>query len=323
MSNRSHQNAGHRAMNRLRREGQAHSSELDRPTLLGATEHRVIIDDVVNALSRLPAGFAQLAIVDPPYNLKMAEWDSPDGYVTWAAKWLAALERTLAPHGSLVLFGGLQYQGEQGGDLLDIMHHLRGQASLRLVNLIIWNYPNGMSAHRFFANRHEEIAWYAKGAKYVFNLDEVREPFDPDTLRRYLRDPRLRSENVRKGRNPTNVWRIGRLNGNSRERVGHPTQKPRELIARLIRALSHPGHWVIDPFAGSGVTTRMAIELGRHSVAIDNDPSLNDFLDRQMLDSPAGAPEHRLEWINASTATSNNDRKEDRGAEEYSPDPLP
>ena len=60
------------------------------------------------------------------------------------------------------VFSRQQYQGEAGsGDLLTILDHLRGASAMRLANLIVWAYPNGMSAHRFFANRHEEIAWYS------------------------------------------------------------------------------------------------------------------------------------------------------------------
>lgn len=110
----------------------------------------------------------------------------------------------------------------------------------------------------------------------------MREPYDEETKRAYLKDKRLRPENVEKGRNPTNVWRINRLNGNSLERVGHPTQKPGELIRRLIRALSFPGSIIIDFFAGSGVTTRIAIEEGRHSIASDIDPNLKSYLEKQI-----------------------------------------
>ena len=126
------------------------------------------------------------------------------------------------------IFGGLQYQSEAGsGDLVSILSHSRDHSAMRLVNLIVWNYPNGMSAQRFFANRHEESAWFAKSKDYYFDLDAVREPYDDQTKRTYMRDKRLRPESVEKGRNPTNVWRLPRLNGNSRERVGHPTQQGR------------------------------------------------------------------------------------------------
>jgi site-specific DNA-methyltransferase (adenine-specific) len=155
---------------------------------------------------------------------------------------------------------------------------------MRLANLIVWNYPNGMSAQRFFANRHEEIVWLGKTDKYFFDLDAVREPFDEETKKAYLKDKRLRAESVEKGRNPTNVWQMPRLNGNSKERVGHPTQKPRVVIQRLIKALSYHGSTVLDFFAGSGVTTRVAIQEKRHSIAADLSPSLHPYLKQQLED---------------------------------------
>ena len=80
---------------------------------------------------------------------------------------------------NIAIFGGLQYQGEAGsGDLISIINHLHSNSKMLLINLIIWNYPNGMGAHRFFANRHEEIAWFAKTKKYYFDLDSVREKYD-------------------------------------------------------------------------------------------------------------------------------------------------
>ena len=176
----------------------------------------------------------------------------------------------LSDTGSFVLFGGLQFQGEAGsGDLLSLIHDIRSAKLFNLVNLIIWNYPNGMGAHRFFANRHEEIVWFSKTSKYFFDLDAVREPFDEATKRAYLKDKRLRPESVEKGKNPSNVWRIGRLNGNSLERVGHPTQKPIALIERIIKSMSFEGATVLDFFAGSAVTSRVAIEHGRHSISVD------------------------------------------------------
>src|SRR5262249_45833015 len=153
----------------------------------------------------------------------------------------------------------------------ELICHLRKHGSLRLVNLIVWNYANGMSAHRFFANRHEEIAWFAKSKHYWFDLDAVREPFDEKTKVAYLKDKRLRPASIAKGKNPTNVWRFGRLSAKSQERVGHPTQKPAAVIRRLVRALSYPGSLVLDPFAGSCVTARVAIEEGRHSISGDAD----------------------------------------------------
>jgi site-specific DNA-methyltransferase (adenine-specific) len=283
-------------MNALRKRGGLHASEhLARRLPPDRTRHAVVTADCLDLLGRLPDQSVQLVICDPPYNLQLACWDHYPDYLSWASGWLREAERVLAPTGNLVLFGGLQYQAEAGsGDLLTLVCAMRQSSAMRLANLIVWTYPNGLGAQRFFANRHEEIAWFGKTANYYFDLDAVREPYDDATRDAYLKDRRLRPESVAKGRNPTNVWRLPRLNGNARERVGHPTQKPRELIRRLVRALSFPGSVVLDFFAGSGVTARVAIEEGRHSVSGDADPALHAYLEQQLQDLPPAIPAYGL-----------------------------
>jgi len=299
MSNRSHRNGGHIGMNSLRKRGLLHASARAvapaSPTDPAATMHIVATADCLDTLRRIPSQSIQLVICDPPYNINVASWDDMTDYVDWAGQWLIEVERVLAPSGNFVLFGGLQYRHEAGsGDLLSLLGWLRRHSRMLLVNLIIWHYPNGVSAQRFFANRHEEIAWFAKTQNYYFDLDAVRARLDAKTLAAYKRDRRLNPASLDKGINPTNVWKISRLNGNARERVGHPTQKPRELIDRITRALSFPGSTVLDVFAGSGVSTRVAIETGRHSISTDADPQLPLFARRHMAQMRDDAPSHRL-----------------------------
>ena len=294
MANRSHSNAGHIAMNSLKKAGKHHSSHRapDRPK---QTLHSVLIKDCCELLKELPDNSIQLIICDPPYNIQVAHWDQFHNYREWVTAWLNEAERVLTPDGNIAIFGGLQYQGEAGsGDLITLISHLRENSNMLLANLIVWNYPNGMSAHRFFANRHEEIAWFAKTRRYYFDLDSVREPFDEKTKKVYMRDKRLRPESIEKGKNPTNVWRLTRLNGNAHERVGHPTQKPQAVIQRLVRALSYPGSTILDFFAGSGITTRVSIEEGRNSIASDIDPDLRVYLDKQLanMGETNSAPPH-------------------------------
>ena len=284
MPNRSHRNTGHIGMNRLRKRGLVHSSiRAAAAPGTGPTSHIVAVGDCLEVLRKIPDQSIQLVICDPPYNINLAAWDDHTYYVDWAGKWIGEVERVLQPSGNFVLFGGLQYQGEAGsGDLLSLMSFMRAHSRMGLANLIIWNYPNGMSAQRFFANRHEEIAWFARTPKYYFDLDAVREPLDSERLEIYKRDKRLNPQNLDKGINPTNVWRMARLNGNSKERVGHPTQKPKALIERLVRALSYPGSTVLDFFAGSGVTAAVAIETRRHSISSDADEAFLTYFERQL-----------------------------------------
>lgn len=279
MTNKSHFNKGHIAINSQRKNGISHSSNIDLPEHnIRKTIHAVFIQDAVEALKNISDNTVQLVLIDPPYNLDLDYWDNFENYLEWAKLWLDEIYRVLSPSGNCVIFGGFQYQDLKTGDLLEILHYTRHSTKLRFVNLVIWYYKNGMSAHRFFANRHEEAVWLSKTKKYYFDLDSVRTPYNEETKKLYKKDKRLNPETVDKGKNPTNVWEISRLNGNSKERVGHPTQKPVEIMRRFVRSLSYPGSLVLDFFAGSGTTGRVCIEEGRNSILVDNDPSLNEYL---------------------------------------------
>ena len=158
-----------------------------------------------------------------------------------------------------------------------------------------------MSAQRFFANRHEEVIWLVKSNDYYFDLDSVRVPYSEKDLKVALRDKRLNPETTRKGKNPTNVWEIGRLNGNSKERVGHPTQKPVAIIERFVKALSYPGSTVLDFFAGSGTVGRVCINEGRNCLMCDSDKtSLKYFENHLLLMEDLGQNTHykKVEYIN-------------------------
>ena len=265
-------------MNKLKKNGVAHSSFIE-AQLPQKTYHGLFVEDAVKFLKKLPDNSVQLILIDPPYNLDLATWDTFSNYLEWARQWIDEIYRVLSETGNCVIFGGFQYQDLKKGDLLEIMHYTRHNTDLRFTNLVIWYYKNGMSAHRFFANRHEEAIWLSKTNKYFFDLDSVRVPFDEETKELYKRDKRLNPESVEKGKNPTNVWEISRLNGNSVERVGHPTQKPLELIRRFVKSLSYPGSLVLDFFAGSGTTGRICIEESRNSILVDSDPKMLEYFD--------------------------------------------
>jgi site-specific DNA-methyltransferase (adenine-specific) len=267
----------------LPKKGIAHSAAIDKNTA-DKTFHAIYIEDAVIFLKKIPDNSIQLILIDPPYNLDIAVWDTFSDYLDWAKQWLNQIERILSDTGSCVIFGGFQFQDMKNGDLLEILHYLRHNTGLMLINLIVWYYKNGMSAYRYFANRHEEAIWLAKTKKYYFNLDDVRIPFDEQTKAMYKKDKRLRPESIEKGKNPTNVWEIGRLNGNSAERVGHPTQKPLEIIRRFVKALSYPNSLVLDFFAGSGTTGRVCIEENRNSIMIDNDIKLIEYFNKHRAD---------------------------------------
>lgn len=246
------------------------------------TEHKIVISDVLECLKKIPDESIQLIVADPPYNIDIADWDYCDDYIEWAAQWIYEAYRVLKKTGNIVIFGGFQFENRKRADLLELVHYIRNNTEFKLVNVIIWYYKNGITARRFYANRHEEIMWFAKSKKYIFNLDEVRIKYDDETLELYKKDKRLKLESLLKGKNPTNVWEISRLNSNSKERVGHPTQKPQQIIERIVKSMSDPGDMVLDIFAGSAITLKVCIENGRNSILCDKDIMLKEYAEKQL-----------------------------------------
>jgi site-specific DNA-methyltransferase (adenine-specific) len=281
MPNKSHYNNGLRTLVRQSRDGVEHSATVHIENF-EKTWHALYIHDAVKFLKKMPDRSVQLILIDPPYNLELDYWDTFPNYLEWAKQWLDEIYRVMTDNGNCVIFGGFQFQDLKQGDLLEILYYTRHNTKLRLINLIIWYYKNGMTAHRYFANRHEEAIWLSKTKKYYFDLDSVRVPYGEDAKKLALKDKRLNPEHIEKGKNPTNVWEIGRLNGNSTERVGHPTQKPTEIIRRFVKALSYEGSLVLDFFAGSGTTGRVCIEENRHSIMVDTDSSLISYFQKHL-----------------------------------------
>ena len=279
--NKSHHNHALMAINKMRKDSKF---ELKSETSLDVEKSTICLNimDCCDFLKDIPDNSIQLICIDPPYNLELEEWDIYDNYIEWASKWLNEAYRVLSNTGSMVIFGGIQFRDVKSGDIIDIIQYVRNHTRFKLINTIIWYYKNGMSAHRYFANRHEEVIWLAKTNEYYFDLDSVRVPYSEEQLQLALKDKRLNPENTRKGKNPTNVWEIGRLNGNSKERVGHPTQKPIGIIERFIKALSYQGAVVLDFFAGSGTVGRVCINEKRHCLMCDSSISSVEYFNKHV-----------------------------------------
>ena len=218
--NKSHSNHALMSLNKMRKDRtmkQKSASDFEQPEEIKVL-HSIM--DCCDFLKQLPDESVQLICIDPPYNLELAGWDIYDNYIEWASQWITEAYRVLSKNGSMVIFGGIQFRDVKSGDLIDIIQYVRHSTKFKLINTIIWHYKNGMSAHRYFANRHEEVIWLAKTNDYYFDLDSVRVPYSEEDLKLALKDKRLNPENTMKGKNPTNLWQIGRLNGNSKERRG-------------------------------------------------------------------------------------------------------
>ncbi|NMC27783.1 MAG: site-specific DNA-methyltransferase [Syntrophomonadaceae bacterium] len=139
------------------------------------------------------------------------------------------------------------------------------------VNEIAWCFGGGSSSHRYFHRKHDLIFWYAKSSEYTYN-PQYR-PYTKGTLQRGLTTVKgerykLNEEGALMQDWWTDINKI--LSPTARENLKYPTQKPRELLRRLIAAISKPGDKVADFFAGSGTLGEVCDELGRSWIMCDN-----------------------------------------------------
>ncbi len=138
-----------------------------------------------------------------------------------------------------------------------------------LRNRVIWTFGHGMHSSNRFSGRHEVILWYSKGDDFSFNLDSVRVPQKYPGKRHY-KGPRKGQFSCNPfGKNPGDVWDLPNVKAGHVEKTSHPCQFPVGLAQRLIRALTRPGDFVLDPFMGSGTTAAAAILDGRKVIGAE------------------------------------------------------
>lgn len=142
-----------------------------------------------------------------------------------------------------------------------------------LKNVIIWNFDWGGSTSKRFAPRYEYVYWFTKHkSKYKFNLDAVKVPalnYRPDRYKSLLK-------------NPSDVWRISMVSGNSEERTSHPAQYPESLIKRIVLCSTDEGDLVLDPFMGSGTSAVVAKKLNRNYLGYELQPDYIDIANSRL-----------------------------------------
>ncbi len=243
---------------------------------------QIIAGDALTILPTLPADHFQLIIADPPYFQVLLEhdwdntWSSPEAYLDWTLAWLRECRRVLRPDGILYVFGQL-------GKREHVWLHLCSLAAreMQFHDLIIWDRAVGYNERSdSFTPQYEQILALRQTADTApyFDKDAVRLPYDEATIQTYLKDPRYkdkaaRERHLRKGKYATNILRVPSLKGTTKEKIGHPSQKPVALIQHLIASGSRPGDAVLDPFLGSGTTAAVAQQLGRAWVGIESHPA--------------------------------------------------
>lgn len=135
-------------------------------------------------------------------------------------------------------------------------------------NEIIWEYNSSPRKRGCFSNRHNTILRYSKTNTFTFN--EIREPYSLSAPRGYEKEKYYHPL----GKVLGDVWKINILGQNDKkERVGYPTQKPIELVERIIKSSSNEGDLVADFYSGSFTTAKVCKDLKRNFIGCDINPN--------------------------------------------------
>ncbi len=246
------------------------SSDIDLEKLL----NRTINGDLLQMINHLPKAFADLIIIDPPYNLtkdfsqiKFSQMNEND-YMTYLRSWIPRVVSLLKPNGSVYICGDWKCTAA----LYTVMSE-----HLTVINRITWQREKGRGAKSNWKNSMEDIWFGVKNPNdYYFNIDAVkirRKVIAPYTVDGKPKDWEQTPEGNFRMTHPSNFWDdITVPYWSMPENTDHPTQKPEKLIAKLILASCPSEGIVFDPFLGSGTTSVVAKKLGRNYCGIEINP---------------------------------------------------
>ena len=244
--------------------------------------------DCIKMLKDIPDNSVDLTYVDPPFNSnrnyetfwgdiqeKRAFEDrfgDAQAYIEYMRPRIVEIYRVLKPTGSFY------YHCDW-----DASHYIKIMLDQifnfnNFVNEIIWCYTSGGKSKKHFARKHHTIFFYSKSNKYTFNDDAIRIPYSKKTLANYKEglkgssytsDVKLNEA----GKVPEDYWDIAIASKSTIEYKGYPTQKPLELLDRIVKASSNKGDIVLDAFCGCGTTLVSAQKTGRKWIGIDISPT--------------------------------------------------
>ena len=244
--------------------------KVNQPASLEDILDKTIIGDSFDVMSYLTDSFADLIIVDPPYNLQKKFGSnsfkkiSDEEYERYTEKWIRLVKPLLKPDGTIYVCCDWRSSDVIAGVL---------KKYFIIQNRITWQREKGRGSVKNWKNSMEDIWFATNGSHYTFNVEDVM--MRRRVIAPYRTDGKPKDwEETESGnfRNtyPSNFWDdISVPYWSMPENTAHPTQKPEKLLAKLILASSNPGDIVLDPFAGSGSTLTTAKKLSRHYVGIE------------------------------------------------------
>ncbi|UBF23861.1 site-specific DNA-methyltransferase [Kovacikia minuta CCNUW1] len=267
--------------------------------------------DSLQWLPTLAAESIDLVFADPPYNLKKAEWDtfeSHQDYIDWSMQWIREAARILKPSGSLYIMG-----------FSEILADLKRPACqyFKACRWLIWHYKNKANLGNDWGRSHESILLLRKSTRTTINIDCIRIPYGNHTLK-YPSHPQAATSQYGNGKQrdhwvphpngakPKDVIELPTTCNGMQEKTKHPTQKPEELIRKLVFAASNVGDTIADPFSGSGTTLVVAEQSGRRWLGCEMKPEYNLWAIQRLQTAQHLTDQ---EWVERDRKTEERRRK--------------
>ncbi|MCL4480991.1 MAG: site-specific DNA-methyltransferase [Candidatus Thermoplasmatota archaeon] len=255
--------------------------------------HKIFIGDCTEILRSLDDGLVDMVFADPPYGISKSQglgwayskhitmqeaWDmfTRDSLFEFNLRWISEALRVVRPGGSFWVTGSFHNIYQLGF----ILQHL----DMKINNSIVWFKPNAQPniTTRMFTESTEYLIWAVKNhskKKWTFNYEVMKA--------------------LNKGKQMRNLCHL-RLNSKSEKWAGeHPTQKPFELLKRVILSSTNEGDIVLDPFLGSGTTSVVAEYYGRNSIGIEKNKDYLSIIKKRMNPPQKSIQEQdlRVEYI--------------------------
>lgn len=235
--------------------------------------------DCLEFLKYFPENSIDMIFADPPYllsnggftvhagrrvSVNKGEWDKSNGLkqdFNFHLDWINACKRVLKSHGTIWISGTYHSIYSCGFALL--------VAGFHILNDISWFKPNASPnlSCRFFTASHETLLWARKDkkAKHIFNYEMMRNSNWPED---FLKKPNSQMRSV---------WAIGPPKSVEKRFGKHPTQKPVDLLKRIILASTNKNELILDPFTGSSTTGLASCLYGRKFIGIDTEKKYLDL----------------------------------------------
>ena len=233
---------------------------------------KLINDDTFNALKNFEEKTFDMIFADPPYflsnngitcsggkmvSVNKGKWDkalSIKEKHEFNKHWIKECYRVLKDNGTIWISGTLH-------NIYSIGMALE-EEGFKIINNITWQKTNPPPniACKAFTHSTETILWAKKDlkkSKYTFNYNLMKELNDNKQMK--------------------DVWTTSLTKPSEKKQGKHPTQKPLEILNRIILASTKENDLILDPFCGSSTTGIAAVKLNRRYIGIDNEKEYLDL----------------------------------------------